>query len=172
MYYTGIDLHQKTSFITTGDETGKVIAQANLPNEEMIILRHFKDLGDPTKVVIESMRSWHWLYDLLTAQGIEVIISNPVKTKAIASARIKNDKVDSHNAGPASKIGPDLCGLCEQPEDPGAQGVASSSVQAGPGCDPNEKSDPYPLGQEQYKVSRKRSLWDSRISLPAGDPAT
>jgi len=95
MYYTGIDLHQKTSFITTVDETGKVIAKVNLPNEERIILRHFQDLGDKTKVVMESMRSWYWLYDLLTDQGIEVVISNPVKTKAIASARIKNDKVDS-----------------------------------------------------------------------------
>jgi transposase len=42
------------------------------------------------------MASWHWLYDLLTGHGFDVVISNPLKTKAIASAKIKNDKVDSH----------------------------------------------------------------------------
>jgi transposase len=42
------------------------------------------------------MASWCWLYDLLTAHGFRVVISNPKKTEAIASAKIKNDKVDSH----------------------------------------------------------------------------
>ena len=96
MYYTGIDLHKKTSFITSIDEKGKVLAKANLPNRPEIILKYFADLGRETKVVIESTSSWYWLYDLLSGKGIKVIISNPAKTKAIASAKIKNDKVDSH----------------------------------------------------------------------------
>jgi len=33
---------------------------------------------------------------LLEANGFDVVISNPLKTKAIASAKIKNDRVDSH----------------------------------------------------------------------------
>jgi len=96
MYYTGIDLHKKTSFITTVDADGKIVTRANLQNVEEDILAYFANLGDETKIVIESMSSWYWLYDLLTGEGFEVVISNPVKTKAIASAKIKNDKVDSH----------------------------------------------------------------------------
>jgi len=96
MYYSGIDLHKKTSFITSIDEKGKVIAKANLPNREEAILKYFADLGGETEVVIESTCSWYWLYDLLSAKGIKVLISNPIKTKPIASARIKNDKKDSH----------------------------------------------------------------------------
>jgi transposase len=42
------------------------------------------------------MSSWYWLYDMLTGNGFEGVVSNPVKTKAIASAKIKNDKLDSH----------------------------------------------------------------------------
>ena len=91
MYYTGIDLHKKTSFITTIDEGGKIVTRANLQNVEEDILAYFADLGDKTKIVIESMSSWYWLYDLLTGEGFTVVISNPVKTKAIASAKIKND---------------------------------------------------------------------------------
>jgi transposase len=96
MYYTGIDLHKKTSFITTIDAHGKIVTRVNLQNVEETILAYFAALDKETKIVIESMSSWYWLYDLLTAKGFEVVISNPVKTKAIASAKIKNDKIDSH----------------------------------------------------------------------------
>lgn len=96
MYYTGIDLHKKTSFITTIDQNGKVIFRRNFPNVEELILDYFRNLDGPTKIVIESMCSWYWLYDLLSANNFTTVISNPLKTKAIASAKIKNDKVDSH----------------------------------------------------------------------------
>ena len=96
MYYTGIDLHKKTSYITTVDEKGRIVARGNFGNIETEILDHFVSLGTDGQIVIESMSSWFWLYDLLTGNGFEVVVSNPVKTKAIASAKIKNDKLDSH----------------------------------------------------------------------------
>jgi transposase len=88
--------NKKTSFITTIDAGGKIVTRANLQNVEEVILAYFTTLGGETKIVIESMASWYWLYDLLTGEGFEVVISNPAKTKAIASAKIKNDKLDSH----------------------------------------------------------------------------
>ena len=96
MYYTGIDLHRKTSFFTTIAESGQVVKKSNLANEESRILSYLNKLTEATLVVIESTANWYWLYDLLTDNGFDVVISNPVKTKAIASARIKNDKLDSH----------------------------------------------------------------------------
>ena len=96
MYYTGIDLHRKTSFFTTIDQGGQIIRRSNLANEESQILSYLKALAEPTRIVIESTANWYWLYDLLIDNGFDVIMSNPVKTKAIASARIKNDKLDSH----------------------------------------------------------------------------
>jgi transposase len=96
MYYTGIDLHKKTSFITTVDESGKVVFRRNFANREQDIIDYFVSLDGPTEIVIESTCSWYWLHDLLKAHNFNVVISNPLKTKAIASAKIKNDKVDSH----------------------------------------------------------------------------
>lgn len=96
MYYTGIDLHKKTSFITTINKNGQIVKRRNIVNDEVEILHFFLTLDDDTQVVIESTANWYWLYDLLTEHGMDVVISNPVKTKAIASARIKNDKLDSH----------------------------------------------------------------------------
>ena len=59
-------------------------------------LDNFATLEQQSRVVIESTASWYWLCDLLEGNGFDVVISNPVKTKAIALAKIKNDRVDSH----------------------------------------------------------------------------
>ena len=56
MYYTGIDLHKKTSFITTIDAGGKIVTRANLQNVEEDILAYFSTLREETKIVIESMK--------------------------------------------------------------------------------------------------------------------
>ncbi len=90
MYYTGIDLHKKIPYTTTVDETGRIVAKANLVNHEGTIIKYFKQLKEKTKIVIESMSSWYWLYDLLIEIEFKVAISNPLKPKAIASAKIKS----------------------------------------------------------------------------------
>jgi len=57
MYYTGIDLHKKTSGITTVMRLGRIVAKANLLNHEDTIIKPFKELKEKTKIVIESMSS-------------------------------------------------------------------------------------------------------------------
>jgi len=48
------------------------------------------------QVVMESTGSvWSNLYDSIEKAHIKVVLANPLKTKAIASARIKSDKVDA-----------------------------------------------------------------------------
>ena len=44
MYYTGIDLHKKTSFITTIDDSGKIVFRCNLANHEERIQEYFVNL--------------------------------------------------------------------------------------------------------------------------------
>ena len=46
-------------------------------------------------VAVESTMNWIPFYENLESLGCKVALSNPLQTKAIASARIKNDKVDS-----------------------------------------------------------------------------
>jgi hypothetical protein len=43
-------------------------------NDENAILTYFMELDGEAKVVIESMSSWYWLYDLLTVNGLGVVI--------------------------------------------------------------------------------------------------
>jgi len=47
------------------------------------------------EVAIEATPSWYWLYDHLEDEGFKVKLSHPLKTKVIAYAKVKTDKVDS-----------------------------------------------------------------------------
>jgi len=95
MIYAGLDLHKNFSVITTMNAQGKeMVKQKNLPNNGEVI-ELFQGSNEPVTLAMEATRSWYWLYDLLEENGIEVKLSHPLKTKAIASARVKNDKIDS-----------------------------------------------------------------------------
>jgi len=47
-------------------------------------------------VVLESTGNlWHKTYEVLESNGIPVKLANPLKTRAIAEARIKTDKIST-----------------------------------------------------------------------------
>jgi transposase len=52
--------------------------------------------GQPMEVAFESTFGWGWLADLLADAGIPAHMAHPLATKAISSARVKNDAVDAH----------------------------------------------------------------------------
>jgi len=48
------------------------------------------------RVAVESSGNyWVRLYEALEECGIRVVLTNPLKTRAIAEARIKTDKLDA-----------------------------------------------------------------------------
>jgi transposase len=94
MKYIGLDCHKQYDHATMIDtETGEIKAKrlAHVKNQ-------FEEfIGDRagTKMVIESCRDWSRTYELSEDQVEEVILAHPLKVKAIASAKIKTDAVDS-----------------------------------------------------------------------------
>jgi len=94
MLYTGVDHHRSFSYLTTMNEKGEIIAQKKLPSNGEII-DFLKSVGESMEIAIEATPSWYWLYDHLEDAGFEVKLSHPLKTKAIAYAKVKTDKVDS-----------------------------------------------------------------------------
>ena len=65
MYYTGIDLHKKTSFITTIDQRGKVVFKKNFKNQEEIILPLF--VFSVNSVVTLTLLIFYFLSFLLSS---------------------------------------------------------------------------------------------------------
>ena len=94
MLYTGLDFHRSFTYATTMDEKGVILAQKKLPSNGEIV-DFLKGFEDSMEVAIESTPSWYWLYDSLEYEGFDVKLSHPLRTKAIAYAKVKTDKVDS-----------------------------------------------------------------------------
>lgn len=91
----GIDLHKATSYVTTVDETGRILDQRNLRNEPGTLRAYFAAQPADARLVVEATGHWMWLYELLEDRYPDLVLAHPLKTKAIASARIKTDKLDS-----------------------------------------------------------------------------
>jgi transposase len=95
MNYIGIDLHKKFSQFTVLNEEGEVLDREKVDNQEETIISYLNNFDQPGKAVIEATFAWGWLADLLNDNRIEVMLAHPQKVKAIASAQIKTDKIDS-----------------------------------------------------------------------------
>ena len=93
--YVGIDVHRKRSQVAVVTEDGTVQLNKNTVNGTEPILRLIGDLPAGTPVAFEAAFGWSWLADLLEDYGFDSHLVHPLRCKAIASARLKNDKVDA-----------------------------------------------------------------------------
>jgi transposase len=93
--YVGIDVHRKRSQVAILDQDGKVAVNRNFVNGSAPMVRLLGSLAAGTPVAFEAAYGWGWLVALLERLGLEPHMVHPLRCKAIASARLKNDKVDA-----------------------------------------------------------------------------
>src|SRR5215475_4084064 len=93
--YVGIDVHRKRSQVAVVTGDGTVLLNKNVVNGTETLLRLIGDLPAGTPVAFEAAYGWGWLVRLLEEHGFEAHLVHPLRCKAIASARLKNDKVDA-----------------------------------------------------------------------------
>jgi transposase len=93
--YVGIDVHRKRSQVAVVTGEGQVQLNRNVVNGQEPMLRLIGDLPAGTPVAFEAAYGWGWLIELLEDYGFEPHMVHPLRCKAIASARLKNDKVDA-----------------------------------------------------------------------------
>ncbi|WP_409473522.1 IS110 family transposase [Streptomyces sp. HC307] len=93
--YVGIDVHRKRSQIAVVNHGGAVQVNRNVPNGVKTVLSVIGDLPIGAPVAFEAAYGWGWLVELLEDYGFEPHLVHPLRCKAIASARLKNDKVDA-----------------------------------------------------------------------------
>src|SRR5437870_3879212 len=93
--YVGIDVHRKRSQVAVVNGDGTVQLNKNVVNGSEPMLRLIGDLPSGTPVAFEAAFGWGWLVQLLEDYGFEPHMVHSLRCKAIASARLKNDKVDA-----------------------------------------------------------------------------
>src|SRR2546430_7708144 len=94
MNSVGIDLHRKRSHIAALDETGAQLLSRRIVNDPQTFLTLLEDVGE-CRIALEATYGWEWLADVLQDAGYELHLAHPMRTKAIASARVKTDAVDA-----------------------------------------------------------------------------
>ena len=91
----GIDIHKDFVVIAAVNRDQKVIQSPMRVDMSNLVHWAERTLGSQDRCVIEvTNNAWH-VHDLLITYAGQVVVANPYKTKLIATARIKSDKIDA-----------------------------------------------------------------------------
>ena len=145
--YVGIDVHRKRSQVAVVTEDGQVQLNKNVVNGSEPMLRLIGDLPAGTPVAFEAAFGWGWLAGLLEDYGFEAHLVHPLRCKAIASARLKNDKGRRRDPGAAAAGGPAARGVDRAAGGPPAPRAAAAPGRPGPPRYP--AAQPGPCGRRR-----------------------
>lgn len=98
MYYVGIDIHKRYSVCASEDEQGRRLRGARIEgNAPAAFAQYLSALGGPCRIALEACWNWGTIYDrvVVLPQVEEVVVGHPLKTRLIAEAQIKTDKIDA-----------------------------------------------------------------------------
>jgi len=96
--FVGMDLHKNYLQIAVMNDKGKVLENSRINNDLKQVGRFFNEniKDEKVRVVMESSSVWYNIYSYLSEEKhLNVVLSNPIKTRGIASAKIKTDKLDA-----------------------------------------------------------------------------
>jgi transposase len=142
--YVGIDVHRKRSQVAVVAGDGKVQLNRNVVNGQEPMLRLIGGLPAGTPVAFEAAYGWGWLVELLEDYGFEPHLVHPLRCKAIASARLKNDKVDA--AILAQLLRADLLPEARGRPAGGAPAAGAAAAPGQPGPARHRAAEPDPRG--------------------------
>jgi transposase len=96
MIHVGVDLHQRFCYMTALDASGKAIQAGAVTNQRLALRRYFRQFaGKPVQVAVEACGFWPAFREVVEPEVTRLVLVHPQRVKAIASAKLKNDRVDS-----------------------------------------------------------------------------
>ena len=117
--YVGIDVHKKMCQAAILDDDGALLDEQRFPNTAEGIEEYAGKLAsfnDDLRAVVESTGNlWIQIHDRLETRGFDVALSNPGKTRLIAEAKVKTDKVDARTL--AALLRADMIPTCYVPDE-------------------------------------------------------
>lgn len=96
MIHVGVDLHQRFCYMTAMEASGKVMQAGAVSNEKAELRRYFRQFGGRrVQVAVEACGFWPGFREVVEPEVERLVLVHPQRVKAIASAKLKNDRVDS-----------------------------------------------------------------------------
>jgi transposase len=94
--YAGLDVHKRVVQACILDEGGQIVHQDRFELTGPTLVGFAQShLGPQCHVALEATTNTWAIVALLRLHVAEVVVSNPLKTRAIAEAQIKTDKIDA-----------------------------------------------------------------------------
>jgi transposase len=93
--YVGLDIHKRIVEACVLDAAGQIVRRVRFDLTPANLTTFALSLGPQARAVVEATTNTWAVIRLLKPHLAEVIASNPLKTKAIAEAKVKTDKVDA-----------------------------------------------------------------------------
>lgn len=94
--YAGLDMHGETTTCTIKDEKGNPFRVLKVETTKEGMRKLFEKINrKQVTAVFEASRNWHYYSRLLRPHCRSLVMAHPLKLRAIASARIKTDAIDS-----------------------------------------------------------------------------
>lgn len=90
-----MDLHKNTSNFCVKTKDGALIAQKKVLTDRQQIGTFVRSFEAPLSLAVEPVSQWYTYADFLEELDVDVHLAHPMRVKAIASARIKTDKIDA-----------------------------------------------------------------------------
>ena len=104
--YVGLDVHKRTIAACLLDSEGRPVRQASFDCTRRAITQFAKNQLECTDVVALEATTNSWaVAEILEPYVARVVVSNPLKTKAIAESTVKTDKVDSQTLAQLLRVG-------------------------------------------------------------------
>jgi transposase len=93
MEFIGLDIHRAYTVLARMDAAGQVREHKRLDNEALPA--YLQALESPPSVALEATANWYNIFELVEPLAAEVALGHPLKTRIIAEAKVKTDKVDA-----------------------------------------------------------------------------
>lgn len=93
--YIGLDVHKNFCQATVMNRDGVKLSEKKFLTTLKELDEFLEDIDKDAEIVMEASSTWEYLYDSIEEKGYKVCLSHPLKTRAIADARIKTDRIDS-----------------------------------------------------------------------------
>jgi len=89
--------------LTAVDASGKTVKQSQVINDGAALRAWLRQVPSPRQVVVEASGFWPAFARAVQPEAQRLVMVHPQRMKAIASARLKNDKVDSETLAQLSR---------------------------------------------------------------------
>jgi transposase len=93
--YLGVDLHKRSCWVTVLDPDGHLLESRRLGTEKWELEKYFSQVRKPAALAVEATLNWYYFLNVIGPLGLELHLVHALKTRAIAGARIKHDRLDS-----------------------------------------------------------------------------